>query len=80
MACGALSARILHRHHGRLRGRSPVLDLLISMAHPLAHEIRDLTTIYIESRFGGRTLGDEERRSFEKRVRALRTLNTQQQN
>ncbi|HRI63379.1 MAG TPA: DUF3488 and transglutaminase-like domain-containing protein [Polyangium sp.] len=55
-------------------------DLLTSMAHPLAHEIHDLTAIYIESRFGGRTLSDDERRAFEKRVRALRTLNTQQPN
>ena len=55
-------------------------DLLLTMAHPLASEIRELTAIYIESRFGGRSLGDEDRRSFEKRVRALRNPNAQQTN
>jgi len=52
-------------------------EALESMAHPLAHEIHDLTNIYIESRFGGRSLEDEERRTFERRVRALRNPNAQ---
>jgi hypothetical protein len=55
-------------------------ELLESMAHPLAVEIHELTSIYIESRFGGRTLGDDEKRNFERRVRALRNPNAQQAN
>ncbi len=55
-------------------------ELLGSMAHPLAAEIQELTQIYIESRFGGRTLDDDDRRSFEKRVRILRNPNAQQAN
>lgn len=47
-------------------------EFLASMSHPLAVEIRDLTHIYIESRFGGRALGEDERKTFERRVRALR--------
>ncbi len=53
-------------------------ELLNSMAHPLAMEILELTRIYVESRFGGRTLSDDDKRSFEKRVRALRNPNAQQ--
>jgi protein-glutamine gamma-glutamyltransferase len=52
-------------------------EMLASLSHPLANEIHDLTSIYIESRFGGRTLGDEDRRTFERRVRAIRNPNAQ---
>ena len=52
-------------------------EALESMSHPLAHEIYELTKVYIESRFGGRSLGDDERRTFERRVRALRNPNAQ---
>jgi len=55
-------------------------ELLESMAHPLATEIYELTNIYIESRFGGRTLDEEEKRNFERRVRALRNPNAQAAN
>jgi len=55
-------------------------EALAAMSHPLAHEIQDLTSIYIESRFGGRTLGDDDRRIFEKRVRAIRNPNAQSSN
>jgi protein-glutamine gamma-glutamyltransferase len=55
-------------------------ELLTSMSHPLASEIYELTNIYIESRFGGRTLDDEEKRIFERRVRALRNPNAQPAN
>ncbi len=47
-------------------------EMLNSMSHPLAHEILDLTKVYIESRFGGRAMAEDDRRHFEKRVRALR--------
>lgn len=55
-------------------------EMLASLSHPLAHEIHDLTSIYIESRFGGRTLGDDDRRSFERRVRAIKNPNAQHAN
>lgn len=55
-------------------------EMLASLSHPLAGEIHDLTSIYIESRFGGRTLGDDDKRTFEKRVRAIRNPNAQSSN
>ncbi|MBK9261331.1 MAG: DUF3488 domain-containing protein [Polyangiaceae bacterium] len=64
---------------GRSPGTPPLkhAETLASMSHPLATEIRDLTNIYIESRFGGRTLGDDDKKSFERRVRALRYPSSQ---
>jgi protein-glutamine gamma-glutamyltransferase len=49
-------------------------EAIQALEHPLAHEILDLTQIYLRARFGGMPLGDDERREFERRVRALRLL------
>jgi transglutaminase-like putative cysteine protease len=46
---------------------------LKSKSHPLADEVLALTQVYLEARFGGATLTDNEKRSFERRVRTLRT-------
>jgi len=49
---------------------------LLAISHPLSEEILDLTEIYIEARFGGKTLSDEEKRAFERRVKQIRQPNT----
>ncbi len=45
---------------------------LRSRHHPLADEVCALTTVYLETRFGGSTLTDATRRDFERRVRDIR--------
>ena len=45
---------------------------LALLDHPLAPEILDLTQMYLRARFGGEQLSDEDGRSFEQRVRAIR--------
>jgi hypothetical protein len=47
---------------------------LKSRSHPLADEVLSLTNVYLEARFGGAALTDASRRSFERRVRGLRTV------
>jgi len=59
-------------------GRSPSTpplrhaQALASMSHPLASEILDLTEIYLSARFGGHSLSEEEKKIFERRVKAIR--------
>jgi hypothetical protein len=38
--------------------------------------VLSLTHVYLEARFGGAALTDASRRSFERRVRGLRTVRT----
>ncbi len=47
---------------------------LEAMGHPAGAEVKELTMLYIEARFGERELSEEERRDFLRRVRALKTL------
>ncbi len=47
---------------------------LLSRQHPLANEILALTTVYIETRFGGSVLTEIARRDFERRVRDIRAF------
>jgi transglutaminase-like putative cysteine protease len=49
---------------------------LKSRSHPLADEVLALTHSYLEARFGGAKMTDATRRNFEKRVRVLRTMRT----
>jgi transglutaminase-like putative cysteine protease len=42
--------------------------------HPLGEEVFSLTQVYLEARFGGRSLTDGVRRDFERRVRSIRQL------
>jgi hypothetical protein len=42
------------------------------LAHPMAKEIRSLTEIYLEARFGKQPLDEAGKRGFEQRVRAIR--------
>jgi transglutaminase-like putative cysteine protease len=50
------------RHAEELRSRS----------HPLAEVVASLTSVYLETRFGGGTLSDASRRDFERQVREIR--------
>jgi transglutaminase-like putative cysteine protease len=45
-----------------------------SRKHPLATEVLALTTVYLETRFGGAALTDGTRRDFERRVREIRAF------
>ncbi|HOU93479.1 MAG TPA: transglutaminase domain-containing protein, partial [Polyangiaceae bacterium] len=45
---------------------------LLALGHPSAPEILDLTSLYLEARFGGRPLDDAQRRAFLRRVKLLR--------
>lgn len=47
---------------------------LKSRSHPLADEVLSLTHVYLETRFGGATLTEATRRSFERRVRLIRAV------
>lgn len=47
---------------------------LEALGHPAAAEVRALTEIYLEARFGDRQLDEAERKSYADRVRALRQL------
>ena len=49
---------------------------LEALGHPAAVEVRELTEIYIEARFGSRQLDEAERKAFADRVRALKQLRT----
>jgi protein-glutamine gamma-glutamyltransferase len=51
------------RHAEELRARQ----------HPLADEVVQLTTVYLEARFGGVSLDDARRKDFERRVKEIRT-------
>ena len=66
------------QHHGITRAPSvPPLrhaEDLRERAHPLADEVLELTTTYLETRFGGRSLSEGSRRDFERRVRQLRAF------
>lgn len=46
---------------------------LVAKAHPLADDVMELTNVYLEARFGGRSLDDDKQRDFERRVREIRT-------
>jgi hypothetical protein len=45
---------------------------LVAIGHPIGQETLELTETYLEVRFAGRELTDHERRSFARRVRAVR--------
>jgi len=76
----ALDAAMGARGVGRSPSTPPLkhAQALSEMSHPLAEEVLALTEIYLRARFGGEPLSDEERRSFERRVKALRQAPTVQ--
>ncbi|MRG94676.1 transglutaminase TgpA family protein [Polyangium spumosum] len=77
----ALDAAMSARGVGRSPSVPPLrhAQALVSMSHPLAEEVLDLTEIYIAARFGGVVISDEDRRRFERRVKAIRQPGPQHQ-
>jgi transglutaminase-like putative cysteine protease len=53
-------------------------EFLKGMNHPLADEVLELTELYLGARFGGVSITDDDRRSFETRVRRVRAVRTMQ--
>lgn len=47
---------------------------VVEMQHPAGGEVLALTRLYIEARFGGRVLSEDERRDFARRVKLLRQV------
>jgi len=47
---------------------------LEQLGHPLADDVLHLTNVYLDARFGGAALSDDDRRDFETRVRRLRAV------
>jgi hypothetical protein len=44
----------------------------------LADEVLELTELYLNARFGGASITDEDRKTFETRVKRVRTVRTTQ--
>jgi len=59
---------------GRSPGTPPLrhAETLAALDHPLAPEILALTELYLDARFGGVALGEDDRKSFEQRVKGVR--------
>jgi transglutaminase-like putative cysteine protease len=49
-------------------------EVLQRLGHPLASDVFDLTSFYLEARFGGSGISDDARRNFEVRVKRVRAL------
>jgi hypothetical protein len=72
----ALDAAMAARGIGRSPSTPPLAHAraLVELGHPAADEILDLTRLYVEARFGGRSLDDETRRDYARRVKLLRQV------
>jgi transglutaminase-like putative cysteine protease len=70
MLDGAMGAQGLTRAPGTPPLRHA--EAVAALDHPLSAEILALTQVYIRARFGGVPISEEERRDFERRVKALR--------
>jgi len=70
----ALEAALAARGVPRQASTPPLAHAraLLALGHPSAPEILDLTSLYLEARFGGRPLDDAQRRAFLRRVKLLR--------
>jgi hypothetical protein len=53
-------------------------EALLQLEHPLAEEILGLTEVYLQARFGGEELTEEDGRDYERRVKAIRTADLRQ--
>jgi hypothetical protein len=49
-------------------------ESLKGLNHPLADEVRELTELYLGARFGGTSFTEDDRRTFEARVKRVRTV------
>jgi len=56
----------------RARRHSPMHRRSTPLNHPIAKEVLNLTERYVEVRYAGRALTEEERRDYARRVRLLR--------
>jgi protein-glutamine gamma-glutamyltransferase len=54
-------------------------EALKGLGHPLAGEVLELTELYLHARFGGKSITEDDRKTFETRVRRVRTVRTVQQ-
>jgi len=53
-------------------------ESLRGLGHPLADEVLELTELYLNARFGGASITDEDKKTFETRVKRVRTVRTAQ--
>jgi transglutaminase-like putative cysteine protease len=53
-------------------------EALKSLNHPLAEEVRELTEVYLNARFGGASITEDERRTYEARVKKVRSVRSAQ--
>ncbi|HEX9296301.1 MAG TPA: transglutaminase domain-containing protein, partial [Polyangiaceae bacterium] len=49
-------------------------QLLLRLGHPLAEEVLQLTQLYLDARFGGVSITDDAKRTFEVRVKKVRAV------
>jgi transglutaminase-like putative cysteine protease len=77
MLDGAMGAQGLTRAPGTPPLRHA--EAVAALDHPLSSEILALTQMYIRARFGGVPISEEERRDFERRVKALRATDLRAQ-
>jgi transglutaminase-like putative cysteine protease len=49
-------------------------ESLKCLGHPLADEVLDLTMVYLTARFGGGSITEDDRKTFETRVKRVRTV------
>jgi hypothetical protein len=72
----ALDAALAARGAPRPVSTPPLLHArgLVDAGHPLGTDALELTELYLACRFGGRTLSDEDRRQFARRVRLMRQV------
>jgi hypothetical protein len=71
-----LDAAMALRGVGRSPSTPPLAhaQALVELGHAAGPEILELTQVYIKARFGGRSLDEEARRDFARRVKALRQV------
>jgi transglutaminase-like putative cysteine protease len=71
-----LDAAMAVRGIGRSPSTPPLAHAraLSELGHPAGDEVLALTRLYVEARFGGRSLDEEARRDFARRVKALRQV------
>lgn len=67
----ALSAKGVHRSPGTPPLRHA--ENLLASSHPLAHEVHEITQVYLSIRFGGMELTEDTSMELERRVRSIRT-------
>jgi len=49
-------------------------ESLKGLGHPLAEEVLDLTRVYLDARFGGSSISEDDRKTYETRVKRVRSV------